>query len=178
MWRIQDHSDFVLAQPLRDARLVDGCDPSSQLAEHAAFCPGRVAAVICALTFFPLFIQHASAADDLAYDGGAGAPVRLIIDTDMSTDVDDVAALCMAHALADRGEVEIAAVVHNTGEIQVGLLHFASSVLLCRLSGLHSAYCVRCTSAGPGSLSRKPFGVPCLKPRIRITRSVTGCSSC
>eukprot|EP00035_Acanthoeca_spectabilis_P008773 m.158180 g.158180 ORF g.158180 m.158180 type:complete len:411 (-) comp14497_c0_seq2:198-1430(-) len=57
---------------------------------------------------------HASA----AYDERAGAPVRLIIDTDMSTDVDDVAALCMAHALADRGEVEIAAVVHNTGLVE------------------------------------------------------------
>ena len=44
----------------------------------------------------------------------AGAPA-LIIDTDMSTDVDDVAAVCMAHALADRNEVELLAVVHNTG---------------------------------------------------------------
>ena len=33
----------------------------------------------------------------------------------MSTDVDDVAAVCMTHALADRGEAEILAVVHNTG---------------------------------------------------------------
>ena len=43
------------------------------------------------------------------------APVKLIIDTDMSTDCDDVGALCVAHALADRGEAEIIAVVHNTG---------------------------------------------------------------
>lgn len=40
---------------------------------------------------------------------------RLFIDTDMSSDVDDVCALCMAHALADRGEVEIIGVAHNTG---------------------------------------------------------------
>lgn len=44
----------------------------------------------------------------------AGVP-RLIIDTDMSTDCDDVGATCIAHAMMDRGEVELIAVVHNTG---------------------------------------------------------------
>ena len=39
----------------------------------------------------------------------------IIIDTDMSIDVDDVGALCTAHALADMGEAQILAVVHNTG---------------------------------------------------------------
>lgn len=43
------------------------------------------------------------------------AGLGLIIDTDMSADVDDVCALCIAHILADRKEVEILAVVHNTG---------------------------------------------------------------
>lgn len=43
------------------------------------------------------------------------APVQLIIDTDMSTDVDDVAAVCMANELMSMGEAEILAVVHNTG---------------------------------------------------------------
>jgi inosine-uridine nucleoside N-ribohydrolase len=43
------------------------------------------------------------------------APQRLIIDTDMSTDCDDVAALCLAHAMMDTGEVELLAVVHDTG---------------------------------------------------------------
>eukprot|EP00937_MAST-01D_sp_MAST-1D-sp2_P007763 g7763.t1 len=33
----------------------------------------------------------------------------------MSTDCDDVAALCAAHALADAGEAELVAVLHNTG---------------------------------------------------------------
>jgi len=33
----------------------------------------------------------------------------------MSGDVDDVGAVCMANALADRGEVELLAMVHNTG---------------------------------------------------------------
>lgn len=48
----------------------------------------------------------------------AVTPTRIIIDTDMSTDVDDVAALCMTHALADRGEASILAVVHNTGLLE------------------------------------------------------------
>ena len=41
--------------------------------------------------------------------------VPLIIDTDASFDVDDVVAICMAHALMDRGEVEIKAIVHDAG---------------------------------------------------------------
>ena len=42
-------------------------------------------------------------------------PVPLIFDTDMSIDVDDVGALCVIHALQDRGEAELLAVVHGTG---------------------------------------------------------------
>lgn len=41
-------------------------------------------------------------------------PVDLIIDTDMSIDVDDVGALCVAHALTDAGEATIRAVTHDT----------------------------------------------------------------
>jgi hypothetical protein len=37
------------------------------------------------------------------------APVRLIYDTDIQTDCDDVAALAVLHALADKGELEILA---------------------------------------------------------------------
>eukprot|EP00035_Acanthoeca_spectabilis_P032234 m.17874 g.17874 ORF g.17874 m.17874 type:complete len:315 (+) comp5231_c0_seq2:88-1032(+) len=51
----------------------------------------------------------------LTLAGVAGAePPRLIIDTDMSTDCDDVGATCIAHALMDRGEVNLIAVVHDT----------------------------------------------------------------
>ena len=39
----------------------------------------------------------------------------LIVDTDMSFDVDDVGALCMAHALHDLGEASLLAVMHNSG---------------------------------------------------------------
>ena len=38
-----------------------------------------------------------------------------IIDTDMSFDVDDVGAICMAHALHDLGEARLLAVVHDSG---------------------------------------------------------------
>ncbi len=38
-----------------------------------------------------------------------GRPVRLILDTDLESDVDDVGAIAVLHALADRGEVEILA---------------------------------------------------------------------
>lgn len=40
---------------------------------------------------------------------------RLIIDTDLSTDLGDALALCTAHKLQDMGQAEIAAVLHNTG---------------------------------------------------------------
>lgn len=38
-------------------------------------------------------------------------PVKMIFDTDMGNDIDDALALAMIHALADRGEVELLAVV-------------------------------------------------------------------
>ena len=41
-------------------------------------------------------------------------PVPIIFDTDMSIDVDDVGALCLAHALADAGEAELVAITHDT----------------------------------------------------------------
>ena len=41
--------------------------------------------------------------------------VPLIIDTDASFDVDDVVAICMAHALMDNGEVVIKDIVHDAG---------------------------------------------------------------
>jgi len=41
--------------------------------------------------------------------------VPLIIDTDMIFDVDDVLAVCMAHALHDVGEAKLLAVLHDSG---------------------------------------------------------------
>ena len=40
-------------------------------------------------------------------------PVKVIFDTDMASDCDDAGALAVLHALADRGEVEILAIVTN-----------------------------------------------------------------
>lgn len=42
-------------------------------------------------------------------------PVRIILDTDLSTDVDDAGAIAVLHALADRGEAHPLALMHNTG---------------------------------------------------------------
>lgn len=42
--------------------------------------------------------------------------VPIIFDTDMSIDTDDVGALCVAHALEDRGESRLLAVVHGAME--------------------------------------------------------------
>ncbi|KAL1529017.1 hypothetical protein AB1Y20_010337 [Prymnesium parvum] len=50
----------------------------------------------------------------LAWCSAALAVVNVILDTDMSIDVDDVGALCVAHTLADLGELRLLAVVHNT----------------------------------------------------------------
>ena len=50
----------------------------------------------------------------------AAPPVKLVLDTDMGggacRDVDDVVALCIAHALVDNGEAELLAVVQDTVE--------------------------------------------------------------
>jgi len=41
----------------------------------------------------------------------AGAPLRLILDTDINSDCDDVAALAVLHALRQRGEVDLIGVI-------------------------------------------------------------------
>jgi hypothetical protein len=42
--------------------------------------------------------------------------VNIILETDMESDMDDAAALGMLHAMADNGECEILAVMHNTSD--------------------------------------------------------------
>jgi hypothetical protein len=44
----------------------------------------------------------------------AATPVKIIFDTDMGSDVDDVGALATLHALADRGETEILATIFSS----------------------------------------------------------------
>ena len=50
----------------------------------------------------------------LTFQSLAAQPVKIIFDTDMESDVDDVAALAMLHGLADRGEAEILATVSSS----------------------------------------------------------------
>ena len=51
------------------------------------------------------------------------APVKIVFDTDMITDFDDVGALACLHALADAGECEILATVSSTrGNASVGAI--------------------------------------------------------
>lgn len=62
--------------------------------------------------------QHTVEPLGFSADNPGHQPVPLIIDTDMGGgachDVDDVVAVCMANALADRGEIELLAVVVDT----------------------------------------------------------------
>ena len=58
------------------------------------------------------FIPNPSAAAD--------APARIIFDTDMAGDVDDVGALAILHAMADQGEAEILAVGISSRNEDVG----------------------------------------------------------
>ena len=56
-----------------------------------------------------------------AFAYSSNAPVKIIFDTDMLTDFDDVGALACLHALADAGECEILATVSSTrGNASVG----------------------------------------------------------
>lgn len=56
------------------------------------------------------------------------APVKVIFDTDMLTDFDDVGALACLHALADAGEAEILATVSSTrGNASVGAVQVINS---------------------------------------------------
>ena len=52
----------------------------------------------------------------VAISSGAAEPVKVIVDTDMLTDPEDVNALWLLNALADRGEAEILACVVNGHE--------------------------------------------------------------
>ena len=63
-------------------------------------------------TLFPLILLATFAATA----GPAAASERVIFETDMVGDPDDAGALALLHALADRGECEILAVMHNTSD--------------------------------------------------------------
>ena len=67
--------------------------------------------VFVSLLIFLFFLGHLS---------GAQAPVKVIFDTDMGSDCDDVGALAYLHALADLGKVEILACIYSSGKVPYG----------------------------------------------------------
>jgi len=62
----------------------------------------------------PLFVVSCLLAAAGPSPGADAAPVKLIFDTDYSTDCDDPGALAVLHALADNGEVEVLATGAST----------------------------------------------------------------
>ena len=69
---------------------------------------GRIRTLLCGVAAVLLL---ASVAEDAAADK---APVKIIFDTDMIGDYDDVGAMAVLHKLADAGECEILATVSST----------------------------------------------------------------
>ena len=68
--------------------------------------------VLYLVTILAVFTM-ATTSNLLAEDAEETNPKRVIFETDMSTDVDDVGALAVLHALADNGEAEILAISFN-----------------------------------------------------------------
>ena len=65
------------------------------------------------LTILMFFAMIMVPSNLLAESGERMLPKKVIFETDMSTDVDDVGALAVLHALADNGEAEILAISFN-----------------------------------------------------------------
>jgi inosine-uridine nucleoside N-ribohydrolase len=77
----------------------------------------------------------------------SAAPVKLIYDTDMAEDVDDVGALALLHTLANRGEVEILACMISAPNESVGpcldainTFYGRPEIPIGNLRDFHSAY--------------------------------------
>ena len=71
-----------------------------------------------------LSVSAASAALLLSF----GAPEKIVFDTDMYTDFDDVGALATLHALADAGECEILGTIASTrGAPSVGMVEIINA---------------------------------------------------
>lgn len=91
-------------------------------------------------------------------------PVPLIIDSDMSFDVDDVGAACLAHALVDAGEVDLLATIFDTGYPHgVGML----SVIAEWYTATRSSHHIHVTAPPRSRFSRHHcFGVCTLLLRL------------
>src|SRR5688500_3048262 len=77
---------------------------------HPRPLPGGTVSVLCRVLFL-LSIAGCLPASARAAEPAPRGPVKVIFDTDMDSDCDDVGALGMLHALADLGECEILATV-------------------------------------------------------------------
>ena len=67
----------------------------------------------CLVTILVLFTITMTLFNSVAEDTEKMIPKKVIFETDMSTDVDDVGALAVLHALADSGKAEILAISFN-----------------------------------------------------------------
>ena len=65
------------------------------------------------VTILTFFIMTMTPSNLLAEGVEEMNPKKIIFETDMCTDVDDVGALAVLHALADNGEAEILAISYN-----------------------------------------------------------------
>ena len=77
-----------------------------------SFYRGKHLKVLYLATILAVFTMTTTS-NSLAEDAEKTNPKRVIFETDMCTDVDDVGALAVLHALADNGEVEILAISYN-----------------------------------------------------------------
>ena len=90
---------------------------------HAPFSHLRVLLLVASLALLagcggtaPLTATPGPLEGDATLQASAGSGVRIILDTDLGIDVDDAGALAILHALADRGEARILAVVANVND--------------------------------------------------------------
>ena len=77
------------------------------------FYSKRNAKVSCLVAILTFLVMIVTPSNLLAEGSEEMQPKKVIFETDMSTDVDDVGALAVLHALADSGEAEILAISFN-----------------------------------------------------------------
>ena len=88
----------------QDPQLSDICERSRRGEDTAPYPCGvthRISLLACCLVAFCAILSACTA---------SAAPVKIIFDTDVGNDVDDVLALSVLHALQSRGECELLAV--------------------------------------------------------------------
>ena len=97
---------------------------------------------------------HHVTTTSLIINAQARAATPLIVDSDMSFDVDDVMAVCMAHALHDLGEVRTHC--HTLPHTATHLTCSATYTIMYCYNTLAHCLCPRTTSCAARSSRRKP----------------------